>query len=324
MDGVMDPAGQKPNPQPNPPLNRRPTLEQQSLTDRPARLRVGVVGAGRVGAVLGAALARAGHRVIAVSAVSSQSQDRAAALLPGVPLLAVPDVVRAAELVLLTVPDDDLPALVQGLADTGTWQAGQIVVHTSGRFGADVLAPARRQNVLALALHPAMTFGGTAVDLERLGGCCFGVTAARPLRPMAEALVVEMGAEPVWVAEADRARYHAALAHGSNHLVTLVAQAAQVLAGAGVPTPSRVLAPLLSAALDGALRAGDAAVTGPVARGDAGTVAAHLRELRGQTPDVLPTYLALARATAVRALAADRLDPDAARELLDVLAEEQP
>jgi predicted short-subunit dehydrogenase-like oxidoreductase (DUF2520 family) len=110
--------------------------------DRPARLRVGVVGTGRVGAVLGAALARAGHRVVAASAVSRQSQDRAAELLPGVPVRPVPDVVRAAELVLLTVPDDELAALVRGLADTGTWQAGQIVVHTSGRHGVAVLGPA--------------------------------------------------------------------------------------------------------------------------------------------------------------------------------------
>ncbi len=165
-----------------------------------------------------------------------------------------------------------------------------------------------------------MTFAGTAVDLERLAGCCFGVTAPEAARPVAEALVLEMGAEPVWVAEADRARYHAALAHGSNHLVTLVAQALQVLRGAGIEAPDRVLAPLLSAALDGALRAGDAATTGPVVRGDAGTVAAHVRELAHETPDVLPTYVALARATAVRALASGRLSPQVAESLLDVLA----
>jgi predicted short-subunit dehydrogenase-like oxidoreductase (DUF2520 family) len=288
--------------------------------ERPARLDVGVVGAGRVGAVLGAALTRAGHRVVAASGVSAASLERAERLLPGVPVVSVPEVVAAAELVLLTVPDDELPALVQGLADTGGWQAGQIVVHTSGRFGVAVLDPAVPHHVIPLALHPAMTFSGTAVDLERLSGCCFGVTAPGAARPVAEALVLEMGAEPVWVAEADRPRYHAALAHGSNHLVTLVAQALQVLRGAGIEAPDRVLAPLLSAALDGALRAGDAATTGPVVRGDAGTVAAHVRELAGETPDVLPTYVALARATAVRALASGRLSPQAAESLLDVLA----
>lgn len=288
--------------------------------ERPARLDVGVVGAGRVGAVLGAALARAGHRVVAASGVSDASRDRAAALLPGVPLLEVPDVVSRAELVLVAVPDDDLPALVSGLAETDAWQAGQMVAHTSGRYGIDVLAPAMQLHAIGLALHPAMTFSGTAVDLHRLQDCCFGVTTSPSMRPVGEALVVEMGAEPVWVAEEDRARYHAALSHGANHLVTLVAQAMQVLAGAGVEVPDRVLAPLLSAALDGALRQGDAALTGPVARGDAGTVSAHVRELASETPDVLPTYVALARATAVRALADGRLAPQAAESLLDALA----
>ncbi len=295
-------------------------LELTPAGERPARLAVGVVGAGRVGAVLGAALAQAGHRVVAVSGVSTASLERAETLLPGVPVLPVPDVVAAAELVLLTVPDDELPQLVQGLTDTGAWQAGQILVHTSGRFGVHVLDAAATSHVIPLALHPAMTFSGTAVDLERLAGCCFGVTAPDAARPVAEALVLEMGAEPVWVAEADRARYHAALAHGSNHLVTLVAQALQVLRSAGVEAPDRVLAPLLSAALDGALRAGDAAITGPVSRGDAGTVSAHVRELAQESPDVLPTYVALARATAVRALASGRLSAQAAESLLDVLA----
>lgn len=294
--------------------------EDEHSGARPARLDVGVVGSGRVGAVLGAALALAGHRLVAASAVSQASRERARLLLPRVPLLPVPDVVAAADLVLLTVPDDELPSLVEGLSLTGAWQAGQIVVHTSGRYGVQVLEPATSAHVIALALHPAMTFSGTPVDLERLAGCCFGVTAHEAVRPVAEALVVEMGAEPVWVAEADRVLYHAALAHGSNHLVTLVSQALQVLRGTGVEAPDRLLAPLLSAALDGALRQGDAAVTGPVSRGDAGTVAAHLRELADGPPDVLSAYVALARATAVRALAAGRLDTRAAQSLLDVLA----
>jgi predicted short-subunit dehydrogenase-like oxidoreductase (DUF2520 family) len=282
---------------------------------------VGVVGVGRVGAALGAGLARAGHRVMAVSAVSEASRERAETMLPGVPIRAVPDVVAAAELVLLTVPDDALPGVVSGLAATGAWQPGQIAVHTSGRYGVSVLDPVLPAHVIPLALHPAMTFSGTPADLAAMADCCFGVTAPEPARPVAEALVVEVGGEPVWIDEADRARYHAALAHGANHLVTLVAQAMQVLADAGVEVPDRVLAPLLGTALDNALRRGDAALTGPVARGDAGTVAAHVRELRQESPDVLAAYVAMARATAERALASGRLAPTSAEALLDVLSE---
>jgi predicted short-subunit dehydrogenase-like oxidoreductase (DUF2520 family) len=257
---------------------------------------------------------------VAVSAVSGQSRARAAALLPGIPILPAEEVVAAAELVLLTVPDDALPALIAGLTATSSWQAGQMVVHTSGRHGTAVFEAAAGQHVLGLALHPAMTFTGTSMDLVRLTDCCFGITALPPLRAVAEALVLEMGAEPVWIEEQDRPIYHAGLAHGANHLVTLVAQALEVVGSAGVRDPQRLIAPLLHAALDNALRLGDGALTGPVARGDAGTVAVHLAQLNDQSPDIRPTYVALARATAERALASGRLTASDAEPLLEILA----
>ncbi|MBK6873103.1 MAG: DUF2520 domain-containing protein [Kineosporiaceae bacterium] len=299
-------------------------------SERPGRLGVGVVGAGRVGAVLGSALRAAGHAVVGASAVSAASRERVEVMLPGVPVLPVPDVIERAELVLLTVPDDALTELVAGLATAGIWQPGQLVVHTSGRFGWRVLTAAAGRGAIPLALHPAMTFTGTSLDLSRLVDCCFGVTAPNPVLPIAQALVVEMGAEPVVVAEEARPLYHAALAHGANHLVTLVAQALDLLRGAGIEPADRVLAPLLSAALDNALRAGDGALTGPVARGDAGTVAAHVQaltaadavaEAAGAAPAVLPLYRAMARATAERALASGRLSPERAEALLSALAQ---
>ena len=292
--------------------------------EHPARLTVGVVGAGRVGAVLGAALARAGHRLTGAYAVSDASRARAADLLPGVPLADVATVVAGAELVLLAVPDDALPHLVSGLSATGGWQAGQMVVHTSGRHGVGVLEPARASHVLPLALHPAMTFTGTAMDLERLADCAFGVTTDEVLRPVAEALVMEMGGDPVWVAEEDRVAYHCALAHGANHLVTLTSEAMELLSRAGVAEPRRVVGPLMRAALDNALRLGDAALTGPVARGDVGTVEDHLRELDRLSPEIRRTYVALARATALRALDSGRLRPASAEPLLDILADREP
>ncbi|MFF0904637.1 UNVERIFIED_CONTAM: DUF2520 domain-containing protein [Kocuria sp. CPCC 205316] len=282
-------------------------------SDRPGRLGVGVVSAGKVGAVLGAALRAAGHAVVGVNAVSEASRDRAEALLPGVPVLDVPAVLERAELVLLAVPDDELPGLVQGLADAGLWQAGQLVVHTAGRWGTVVLDPARRLGAIPLAIHPAMTFTGMSLDLTRLSDCSFGITAPAPVLPIAQALAVEMGAEPVVVAEADRPLYHAALAHGANHLMTVAGQSMQVLRDIGVERPDRMIGPLLRATLDNALAAGESALTGPVARGDAGTVAAHRDALDEYAhghggDDVLLAYLDLARVTARRALDRGLLD----------------
>jgi len=288
--------------------------------EHPARLRVGVIGAGKVGVVLGAALARAGHKVVAVSAVSDASARRAAAMLPGVPVRRPPEVIAESDLVLLTVPDDALPGLVNGLATTEAQVAGRLLAHASGRYGVGVLDATTRLGGLPLALHPVMTFAGLPDDLNRLSGISFGITAPAALRPVAEGLVIEMGGEPVFIDEDHRGLYHAALASGANHLVTLVVEAAELLSKAGVPDPARMLRPLLSAALDNALVLGDAGLTGPVARGDADTVASHVAALQQASPEALRAYVALARLTADRALAAGRLAPPHAQRLLDVLA----
>ncbi|OLL74709.1 Ketopantoate reductase PanG [Pseudonocardia sp. Ae168_Ps1] len=289
---------------------------------RPARLAVGVVSAGRVGSVLGAALERAGHHVVAASGVSKASVRRAAELLPDTPLLPPDEVCTQADLVLLAVPDDVLPGLVRGLAAAGCFRPGQIVVHTAGSQGTAVLEPAAAQGVLPLALHPAMTFTGRPEDVERLASCCIGVTApgeageddpgADPRDAVgwsvAEALVLEMSAEPVRVPEAMRPLYHAALAHGANHLMTLVGDCIELLETAGIRPAGRLVAPLLSAALDNALRHGDRALTGPVARGDAGTLRTHLDRITAADPGLAAAYRALAGRTARRAAAAGLLD----------------
>ncbi|MEU2350731.1 DUF2520 domain-containing protein [Modestobacter sp. NPDC049651] len=287
--------------------------------DAPARLRVGVIGAGRVGAVVGAALAAAGHDVVAAAGVSRESAERAARLLPGVPLLPADEVVAASDLVVLAVPDDVLAGLVSGLAETGAWRRGQLTFHTSGAHGLAVLAPAERAGVLTLALHPAMTFTGAPEDADRLVHAPFGVTSRPEHRPVAETLVLEMGGEPFWIAEEDRRLYHAALVTGANHLVTLVAEAADLLRAAGVDSPDRVLAPLLTAALDNGLRRGDRGLTGPVSRGDVGTVRDHLQTLTERAPDSVAAYTALARRTTERALAAGRLKRHDGAPLLELL-----
>jgi predicted short-subunit dehydrogenase-like oxidoreductase (DUF2520 family) len=288
----------------------------------PARLAVGVIGAGKAGTALGAALARAGHTVVAASAVSDASVDRARTVFPGAVIAEPTEVVRRADLVLLTVPDDVLPGLVAGLAAIEAPVEGRLLAHASGRHGLAVLEPATRRGGLPLALHPVMTFTGRSDDVDRLSGTCFGVTAPEVLRPAAEALVIEMGGEPVFISEENRDLYHAALAGAANHLVTLVAQAADLLRAAGVAEPARLLGPLLAASLDNALLLGDAGLTGPVARGDAETVAAHVAALgatESASPAAVAAYIAMARLTADRALASGLLKPADAERLLDVL-----
>jgi predicted short-subunit dehydrogenase-like oxidoreductase (DUF2520 family) len=297
---------------------RRPlTTLVRVIPRRAPRLRVAVIGVGRVGSVLGAAFEQAGHAVVAATGVSARSQARAKSLIPRAALVPADDAVAAADLVLLTVPDDQLAGLVLGLASTGAWRPGQLAVHTSGAAGISVFDPAVAGGVVGMALHPVMTFTGRPEDLQRLPGAAFGVTAPEDFRPVAETLVLELGGEPVWVPESARAGYHAALSMGSNHLVTLVNDAADALRAAGVENPRRILAPLLTASLDNALLLGDEALTGPVSRGDRATVERHLAALHG-TP-FLPAYLAMAWRTMERAHQSGRLSDGQRAELASVM-----
>ena len=281
----------------------------------PARPRVGVIGAGRAGAVVAAALHAAGYPIVGTVAVSAASRERAARLLPGTPIRPADEVAANCDLLLLAVPDDALGPLVAGLAATGSLSRGQYVAHLSGRHGLDVLAAATARGAVPMALHPAMTLTGATSDVERLRGAAFGVTVQAEAAGLAAQLIQDIGGTHVPVAEEFRPLWHAGLAHGANHLVTLVSSAADVLRAAGATDPAAVLGPLLSAALGNALAAGDSALTGPVARGDAGTVRAHLDALDASVPSERSTYLGLARATASRL--ADLPEP----EMLDVLAD---
>jgi predicted short-subunit dehydrogenase-like oxidoreductase (DUF2520 family) len=281
--------------------------------------RIGVVGGGRVGAVLAAALRTAGHEISAVAGESAASRTRIETLLPGVRVDKPTAVARSCDLLLLTVPDDMLANVVTMLAASGAIRAGQDVVHTSGKHGLAVLAPAAAVGARVLAMHPAMTFTGTDVDLARLPGCVFGVTAAPDTADLAERLVADLRGRVVMVAEERRTLYHAGLAHGANHLVTVVAQAMDLLRASGATDPASTLRPLLTAALDNALTYGDAALTGPIVRGDVETVRAHLAEIAATSPATLDSYVAMARATANRAVLDGRLLPIRAAKLVGIL-----
>ena len=292
------------------------TSHEVTASPTRARLAVGIVSAGRVGTAVGEALERAGHIVFGVNAVSDASINRARTRLPEAELLS-PDVIASrAELLVLAVPDSELRGLVEGLAVTGVVRPGTVVMHTSGANGIAILEPLTKLGARPIAVHPAMTFSGRDEDTARLGNACFGVTAADEIGyAIGQALVIEIGGEPVRIAEHNRTLYHAALAHGSNHLVTLVSDAVEALREAltgnelmgqqlvdddpnGVA--ERMLAPLLSAALENTLRRGFAALTGPVARGDRAAVAAHFNVLSEVDPDLAAGYRALSLRSAQR------------------------
>ncbi|QRY61904.1 DUF2520 domain-containing protein [Gordonia sp. PDNC005] len=278
----------------------------------PARLRVGIVSAGRVGTALGEALAAAGHRVTSVVANSLQSLSRAQDRLPSAEIRDLPALVELSDLIVVAVPDTVLADVAAQIADVDTFRPGTIVTHTAGAHGVDILAPIARRGGIVLATHPAMTFVGTREDTARLSASCFGVTAADEIGDaIAMALVLELGATPIRIAETSRTLYHAALAHGANNLNALITDAVTALQaaiagpggkaastatvdGGSIGLAEQLLAPLVTASLENVLAQGRSALTGPVARGDINTVARHLDELSDVHEGIAHGYRVLA------------------------------
>lgn len=219
---------------------------------RDGRLGVGIVGAGRVGPVLGAALAGAGHQITGITRGSDD--ERAAAVLPGVPVLDAPDVIRRSELVLVALPSACLAETIAGFAEAGLFQPGQLVLHTDAAHGIEVLHPAVAAGAIPLAVHPAMTFTGTSMDLRQLAATYAAVSAPGPVLPIAQALAVELGCEPVVVRDEDRAAYAEAIETATQFSRQIVQQSTGILRGIGVENPGGFLSALVRSTVDHALQ----------------------------------------------------------------------
>jgi len=218
------------------------------------RLSIGVLGTEAAGIAMAQALAAAGHMVVAVSAAPLESDDALEVLLPGAKKLPDEKIIEAAELVLLAVPANEIVATVSELADS--WRAGQLVVHLAAQFDHEILQEAFAKGAIPLAIHPAMRFTGTSLDLNRMKESFFAVSAPAVALPIAQALVIEMGAEPIVIDSEARASYAEAIEVASNFSAMIVNQAIGLLEQAGVENPALVIAPVIESAVDQALSKG--------------------------------------------------------------------
>jgi predicted short-subunit dehydrogenase-like oxidoreductase (DUF2520 family) len=261
--------------------------------------RIALVGPGRLGTLVAHGLVAAGLRLERVAGGSDAARAALRAAIAGLRDVAVEEVADGVDLVVLAVPDGAIADVVDRLVRADAVREGQGVVHLSGALG---LAPLRRAALAGAwtaACHPALTAPTGATDPAVLHGATWAVTAESVAREQAHALVGALGGDAVDVAEADRPRYHAALALASNAVGAAVVAARRLLAVAGLPDAARILAPLAHASVDAALAGGAAALTGPVVRGDVGTVRAHLDAIGPDAPELADAYRALMRAVLV-------------------------
>ena len=218
------------------------------------RLGVGVIGAGRVGPLIAAALARAGHSLVGITAPSEGGKDRVEAILPGIVYADPLEIVERSELVVLALPDQELPGFIEGISLQNSWTTGQLVFHTSITHGLGVLDSARAQGAIPLALHPLMEFTGTSIDLTRMSGAWCVISAPAVAEPIASALAVEMGMEPLVVAEDKRPQVASAIALATSFSHTTIHEAASRLTAAGIDNPGVVMQPLVTSSIENALR----------------------------------------------------------------------
>ena len=269
---------------------------------------VAVVGAGRVGTAVAVLLSAVGHRIAAVSG-RERSRARAAEFLPEVPFLPTPAAAAEAAVVLLALPDDAIPDVARDIA--GSVGEGTTIVHLSGALGLDVLDPVRASGARVLSIHPLQSVPDVEAGIAGLPGSHVAVTARdEEGYRIGETLARDLGARPFRLPEERKPLYHAAAVFCSNYLVTVEAIAERLFGLAGIEDPLPVLTPLARASLDNALDRGPmAALTGPAARGDAGTIERHLEALRESAPHSIPAYVTLAEAALHLASAAGSLDP---------------
>ena len=261
--------------------------------------RPGIIGTGRVAQALAFALA---PHAEAPPLLWGRTPDNAIAAASATGAARAPTIDRLmaeSDFVAIAVSDDALAAVVADIADNLTAGLAPFIFHVSGAKGAAILEPLRAAGALTAAIHPAMTFAGDPqAEVQQMAGACFAITGSTPeATEHAKRIVALLSGVAIEVAEDRRALYHAALCHASNHLLTLIAGAAHTLGDAGIDDSSALLAPLVRAALEISLDRGFAGLSGPLLRGDVQTIDGHLDTLKAHSPDLLPAYRAMARAT---------------------------
>ncbi|MPT47953.1 MAG: DUF2520 domain-containing protein [Sphingobium sp.] len=268
---------------------------------------IGIIGTGRVAQAFAVALSPLSSAPLSLSGRSAdkcaQAIERVTEGLPQnapAPCMAgsLQEMLQQCDLILIAVSDDAIEDVARQMAEHGPLNHSPLTFHPSGRCGLDVLAPWQAAGAQTAAIHPVMTFTGhPAEEARRMAGCSFAVSSSADTQQHAMALVQALGGNGFTLDDAMRPLYHAALSHAANHLVTVLAGAAEALHMAGVANPYAVMAPLIRAAVENSISSGFDALSGPILRGDVDTIAGHLAALYQYCPEILPDYSAMASAT---------------------------
>jgi len=280
---------------------------------------IGFIGAGITGTALAVRLAQHGYQVIAVSSRSLSSAKRLAGRISGCQVYnGAQEVAEMAQLVFITTPDDIIPEVAAEVK----WHKEQSVVHCSGAHSIDILEPAKQRGANTGCFHPLQTFASVDQAIENIPGSTFAIEAEEPLLDVLKEMATTLEGDWVTLKAGDKVLYHAAAVFACNYLVTLVKVATDLWQTFQVPPEQAVkaLMPLLRGTLSNIENVGlPNCLTGPIARGDMGTISRHLESLEKQAPPLLNIYKELGRQTIPIALDKGRIDLQRAEELKALL-----
>jgi predicted short-subunit dehydrogenase-like oxidoreductase (DUF2520 family) len=284
-------------------------------------LKIGIIGAGKVGTALAVLLNRRGYLVSGVFSRSAASAEKLAAAVKGCRVAASSQqIADAGGLIFITTPDSAISNVVSQIK----WPKGCIVVHCSGADSTDILEPARKSGALVGCFHPLQTFAGVKEAIENMPGTTFALEAAEPLLATLKQMAQDLGGESITLSAKDKAAYHAAAVFACNYLVTLVKMSTDLWKTFQTPVPTaeaaKALLPLLRGTLHNIETIGiPNCLTGPIARGDTGTIGKHLDELQSKAPELLFAYKELGLQTVPIAVAKGTITAKQARDLETIL-----
>ena len=282
-------------------------------------LKLGFIGAGTVGTALAVRLSSSGYPVVAVSSRSQNSAKNLASKIVGCQAVDYnQDVADAAGLTFITTPDTAIPSIAAEVQ----WYPRQNVVHCSGADSTDILEPAKKSGASVGVFHPLQTFASVREAIENISDSTFVLEAQEPLLNTLKGMANALDGCWVELKAGDKVLYHAAAVIACNYMVTLVKLATDLWQTFSISPQqaTRAMLPLLRGTVNNIDNVGiPQSLTGPIARGDTGTITKHLRALQKVAPALLPTYRELGLQTIPIALAKGKIDKHKAKELQTIL-----
>lgn len=290
-----------------------------------AKPSIALIGPGRLGQAVTALLRQQGYPITAIVG-RDRLRTLEAARFIGAELMATTDINRCApaDIILIATADDQLATTAAQLCATVPLRDTTLLVHCSGLHPAKILKHSADMPQHALAMHPLQTFASGEQGMKSLAGCFFSLEGESQAIEQGQQLVRDLGGESFTIEEQYKARYHAAACMASNFITTLIDSAGEVLSqcNSQQQIPVAVLGPLIRTAVENSLTLGPkTALTGPIVRGDDGTVTSHLEQLKQHHPDLVTLYQQLGLQTVNLALRSERLSTAKGQKISNILSQ---